>query len=363
MNVTAQLEPISKATPTNQQATPPWFRLPWLTTQPATPTNQQAAPTRESRNVVVTAVTPSRYEVMYTPVSRGRHKLHVQVDDKEINGSPFTVTVYPDPKQLGHQVRTVTGLDRPYGIAFNNREEMIVSECRGHRLSILDTRGQKIRTFGSRGDSPHQMIYPAGIATDDSGNIYVSSYHKLQKFTSTGELIKCVGRKGGKEGEFDHPHGLTLRDNLVYVCDRNNHRIQVFDLDLNFVRSIGSRGSGRGEFDTPSDVKFDTAGNMYVAEVGNGKVQVTDSSGRFIREFGQGKLSRPSGLLIADKYVYVSDNSGHCIVVHETSGQYVTSFGRFGRNKGEFQNPVCITSCVNGFIHVCDCLNNRVQIF
>ena len=180
-------------------------------------------------------------------------------------------------------MRTVTGLNWPYGIAFNNREEMIVSEWGADRLSILDTRGQKIRTFGSRGDSPHQMIYPAGIATDDSGNIYVSSYHKLQKFTSTGELIKCVGRKGGKEGD---PRGLILRDNLVYVCDRNNRRIQVFDLDLNFVRSIGSRGSGRGEFNAPYDVKFDTAGNMYVAEWGNRRLQVMDSSGRFIREFG-----------------------------------------------------------------------------
>ena len=69
------------------------------------------------------------------------------------------------------------------------------------RLSILDTRGQKIRTFGSRGDSPHQMIYPAGIATDDSGNIYVSSYHKLQKFTSTGETDQMCwseGREGGR---------------------------------------------------------------------------------------------------------------------------------------------------------------------
>ena len=195
-------------------------------------------------------------------MSRGRHKLHVQVN---VNGSPFTVTVYPDPKQLGHPVRTVTGLDGAYGIAFNNREEMVVSECNAHRLSILDTRGQKIRTFGSRGDSPHQMIFPAGIATDDSGNIYVSSDHKLQKFTSTGELIKCVGREGRKEGEFDD-HGLTLCDNLVYVCDRNNHHIQVFDLDLNFVRSIGSLGSGRGEFVKPFDVKFDTAENMYVAD-------------------------------------------------------------------------------------------------
>ena len=347
MNATAQLEPFSKATPTNQQATPTRFRWPW-----------------SKKHVSVTMTTPSRYEVTCTPVSRGRHKLHVQVNDKEINGSPFTVTVYPDPKQLGHPVRTVTDLDWPYGIAFNNREEMIVSECRAHRLSILDTRGQKIRTFGSRGDSPHQMMRPKGIATDYSGNnIYVSSSEKLQKFTSTGELIKCVGRKGGKEGEFDIPRGLTLRDNLVYVCDGNNHRIQVFDLDLNFIQSIGSHGSGRGEFDAPSDVKFDTAGNMYVAEWGNGRVQVMDSSGRFIREFGRGKLSRPSGLLIADKYVYVSDVRGCCIVVYETSGQYVTSFGTHGQNKGDFRSPYCITSCVDGFIYVCDWGNDRVQIF
>ena len=345
MNITAQLEPYSKATPTNQ-ATPTRFRWPW-----------------SKKHVSVTITTPSRYEVTYTPVSRGRHKLHVQVNDKEINGSPFTVTVYPDPKQLGHPVRTVTGLVAPYGIAINNREEMIVSECRAHRLSILVTRGQKIRTFGSRGDSPHQMIQPAGIATDDSGNIYVSSEHKLQKFTSTGELIKCVGGKGGKEGEFDDARGLTLRDNLVYACDRKNNRIQVFDLDLNFVRSIGSRGSGRGEFDAPFDVKFDTAGNMYVAGWSNERVQVMDSSGRYIREFGRGKLSRPSALLIADKYVYVSDFSGCCIVVYETSGQYVTSFGRRGRNEGEFRSPYCITSCVDGFIHVCDWGNGRVQIF
>ena len=113
------------------------------------------------------------------------------------------------------------------------------------------------------------MICPAGIATDDADNIYVSSWHKLQKFTSRGELIKCTGEKGKKEGEFDDPRVLTLYDNKMYVCDYNNHRIQIFDLDLNFVRSIGSRGKGRVEFNAPFDVKFDTAGNMYVVEWGN----------------------------------------------------------------------------------------------
>ena len=97
-----------------------------------------------------------------------------------------------------------------------------------------------------------------------------------------------------------------------------------------------------------SDIKFDTAGNMFVAEFGNEGMQVMDSSGQFIREFGQGKLSMPSGLLFADKYVYVSDNIGHCVVVYETSGQYVTSFGRPGQNEGEFNGTFCSYMYVTG---------------
>ncbi|CAI8020299.1 E3 ubiquitin-protein ligase TRIM71, partial [Geodia barretti] len=140
LNVTAQLELVSESH-THNEETMPTSRWPW------------------SRKP------PSQYEVSYTPVSRGQHKLHVQVNDREINGSPFTVTVYPDPSQLGRPVRTLTGLNKPYGIAFNSHQEMIVSECGGHRVSIFDIRGQKIRTFGSHDDSPDQMIQPAGIAT------------------------------------------------------------------------------------------------------------------------------------------------------------------------------------------------------
>ena len=263
-------------------------------------------------------------------------------------------------------MRVVTGLKGPYGIAFNSHGNMIVSERNDHQVSVFDIEGQRIQTFGSKGDSPEQMNYPRGIATDDADNIYVSSLHKLQKFTGRGELIKCVGQRGSKQGEFDDPRGVTLYDNQVYVCDHDNHRIQVFNLDLNFIRSIGSRGKGRGEFYTPYDVKLDTAGNMYVAEWRNARVQVIDSSGHFIRFFGQegkGKLNTPTALHIVDKYVYVSDWSGDCIVVYDTSGNFVTSFGRFGSKEGELRDPYCIISCTDGFIYVCDYWNNRVQIF
>ena len=340
--VTAQLEPISKATPISPSMKPP------------------------SVHAAVATTSPSRYEVSYTAISRGQHKLHVGLNDIEINGSPFTMTVYPDPTQLAEPVRVVTDLSAPHFIAINSRGEMIVSEFWDHQIAIFDIRGQIIRTFGSRGNSPEQMECPAGIAIDDMDNIYVSSHNKLQKFTSSGELIKCVGQEGSKKGEFDVPRGATLHNNQIYVCDRNNHRIQVFDLDLNFIQSIGSHGKGSGKFDAPHHVEFDTDGNMYVVEFENKRVQVLDRSGHFIQVFGEkgkGKLSGPKAFHIVDKYVYVSDFNGHRIVVYETSGEFVTSFGGCGEKEGEFNRPSGITSCANGFIHVCDGWNNRVQIF
>ena len=93
--------------------------------------------------------------------------------------------MYPDPTQLGrgHPVKTVTGLSRPYSIAFNSRGEMVVSERVSDRISVLNNSGQRIRSFGS-GGSPHLLhslfsrpekiiIRPAGIAIDDKDNVYV----------------------------------------------------------------------------------------------------------------------------------------------------------------------------------------------
>ena len=233
---------------------------------------------------------------------------------------PFSI---PDPTQLAHPV--------PCGIAFNSQREMIVSERISHRIVVLDIKGDMIRTFGY---SPEEMNYPESIAVDDMDNIYVSSSTKLQKFTSSGELIKCIGMDS-------EPRGLTLYNNQVYVCDTGNDQIQVFDLDLNFIRSIGS------ELDRPHDVKFDTDGGMYVADFR--RVKVLDRSGHFIRVFGEGLF--PVALHIVDDYVYVSIYVKYwCIniAVYRTSGQFVTSFGT------SIYPYSCITSCCEGFIYVCD---------
>ena len=112
-HITARLEPEA---PTRAAGKWPWSK------------NKKPPET----HVEVTVTSPSQYKVSYTPVSRGRHKLHVQVNGRELKGSPFTITVYPDPTQLGHPVRVMTGISQPQAIAFNSRGEMIVSETECH---------------------------------------------------------------------------------------------------------------------------------------------------------------------------------------------------------------------------------------
>lgn len=296
----------------------------------------------------------SRYEVSYTASRRGQYKLYVRLNDTEIDGSPFTVTVYPDPTQIVHPVRVVAGLDYPYGIALNSRGEKFVTQRRDNQ-NLKTIVGEEIQDYG---DITVKMASPKGIAIDNMDNIYVTSDHKLNKFTSSGEF-KSVGEWGSKKGQFNDPRGIAVYNNQVYVCDRENHRIQVFDLDLNFKDSIGSNGRGKGEFDAPKDIKIDTAGNLYVAEWNNARVQVLDNSGKFIQVFGEEKLRYPTALHIIDKYIYISNIGGDTIVVYDISGNFITSFGE----KGQLRGPRSITSCGDGFIYVVDSNNDRIQIF
>ena len=209
-NITAELQAPSLQ-PTSQAKPTSTGRWPW---------SKKAASTAgqvPGISAAVEAISPSRYKLSYTAVSRGQHKLRVRVSGREINGSPFAMTVYPDPTQLCHPVRVVTDMKQPYGIAFNSCGEMIVSEIGAHTVSVFNIRGQRIRTFGSEGGRSWEMKSPAGIAVDNDDNIYVGNIHALQKFTSHGELIKCIG-----SGMFNLLRGVTIHREQVYVCDRNN---------------------------------------------------------------------------------------------------------------------------------------------
>ena len=59
----------------------------------------------------------------------------------------------------------------------------------------------------------------------------------------------------------------------VYVTDRDNHRIQKFDSTGAFLAEWGGFGTTDGQFDTPLGLIVDGAGNVYVSDTNNDRIQ------------------------------------------------------------------------------------------
>ena len=326
--------------------------------------------TGEKKNCSVKKTGDSQYEMSYQAASRGRHQLHIKVEGDHIKGSPFPVTVV---KKLGTSIKTISGVNRPWRMAVNQKGEVIVSESNRYCLSIFSPAGEKLRSFGSQGSGHGQFNRPVGVAVDDGGNILVvEEYnHRIQKFTSDWKFITAVGKEGNKPLEFNNPYGIAIHplNKKVYVADCWNHRIQILNSDLTFSSSFGSRGGDNGQFEYPWDVAFDSKGNVYVADSENHCIQVFTAEGEYLRKFGKkgrgnGELNWPSSIAIdSDNVVYVTEYYNHRISVFTCEGKFLTSFGSEGNGPGQFKSPRGVAVDKNGVVYVSDCGNDRLQYF
>ena len=73
----------------------------------------------------------------------------------------------------------------------------------------------------------------------------------------------------------------------IYVADGigTNNRIAKFDKDGNFIKQWGSTGAGHGQFNGVKALAIDAQGNVYVADAGNKRIQVFDGDGTFKSQF------------------------------------------------------------------------------
>ena len=314
----------------------------------------------------------SQYEINYQPTIKGRHQLHVKVEGQHIRGSPFTISAKSPVEKLGTPILTLRGVRGPWGVAINQRGEVIVAEEGEHCVSVFSPSGEKLRTFGTCGSGQGQFRCPCGVAVDDEWNILVadSGNHRIQKFTPEGHFLTAVGAKGKGPLQFDYPTDIVLNaaNKKVYVTDSNNHHVQVLNSDLTFSSSFGKRGSGKGQFAYPYGIACDSTGKVYVADRNN-RVQVFTAEGKFLKMFGRrgagrGELSGPYGIAIdSNDMVYVSEWGNHRVSVFTSEGVFVTSFGSFGEGPGQFEGPRGVAVDNSGVVYVCDVLNCRVQVF
>ena len=110
------------------------------------------------------------YIISYTPCIRGRHDLTVKVNGKDIVGSPFRVFVKIHPTQLGQPVCVIDDLDMPWGIAINNKQQLVVAEGGGKKISIMERDGKRVQEIKC-----DKFQYPLGVATGPDGAVATPS--------------------------------------------------------------------------------------------------------------------------------------------------------------------------------------------
>ena len=297
------------------------------------------------------------YEVTYTPEVQGRHTVVVKLNGTQIAGSPFQVLAKLHPTQLGKPVRVVGGLDRPWQITFNSKQQLVVGEWRGKKVIVFDKDGNRIQRIECE-----RLKGATGVAVDEDDSIYVAdgTSDSILKFSKEGKLVKVVGQRGAQPGEFNTPRSVKIINDKLYICDHCNHRVQILNRDMEYVESFGRSGSGDCEFSYPHDLAGDRAGNLYVSDHGNNRVQVLNCKGQFLYAISKKgaaaeRLSCPRGVCVDDQFVYVCDSGNKCVSVFKTSGEFVTSFGQISCPAG--------IALDDGFVHVSDNDYGKVYIF
>ena len=323
----------------------------------------------------ITSTQPGVCTVKYTPTLPGPHQLRITIRDNDIPGSPFTVNVVllsPEMSGVVPVKHTISGFNRPYGVAVSNGGEVVVSECHGHCISVYSRKGKKIRSFGSRGSSTRQFLYPRGVAiTSDNHVLIVDEHnHRIQMFTMGGRFVKSVGQMGKGQLQFNNPSCIAVHPSgRVFVADTYNHCIQVLNPDLSYSHMFGSKGSAPGQFSWPHGVAIDNSGVVYVTDQYNHRVQFFSGDGQFISTFGSkgsqhGQLYLPLGICVdSTNTVYVTDKN-HRVSVYTSSRQFIKCFGTEGNGEGELDNPTgAAVDNTTGALYVCDYFNDRVVVY
>ena len=85
-----------------------------------------------------------------------------------------------------------------------------------------------------------------------------------------GFCWRTWGEPRTEPGRFASPSDVAIdRAGNAYVLDRGNDRVQVFDQSGALLRTWGERGGEVGQFDGPSGIAVDPVGRVYIADASN----------------------------------------------------------------------------------------------
>jgi sugar lactone lactonase YvrE len=281
--------------------------------------------------------------------------------------------------------------------------------------------------------APTPLRFPGKLLADEPGNrlfISDSNHNRIVIATLDGKLLDiigtgAVGRTDGdyKTAMFDHPQGMALHEETLYIADTENHLLRKVDLKAKQVTTIAGRGTqarhpwpGLDEFGLESELPtrfvgqpkmtainspWDLCihdGDLYIAMAGphqiwkmpldeseigpyagNGREDIVDGPLLPRQPYAQGysSFAQPSGLSSDGTWLYVADSEGSSIravpfdatqEVRTVVGTSELPFGRlfaFGDVDGPKENAklqhALGVAFVEGKLYVADTYNNKIK--
>ena len=188
--------------------------------------------------------------------------------------------------------------------------------------------------------------------------------------TSTATPTISPAELTARYRQFSNPTGIAVDGaGNLYVTDTLNYRVQVFAADGTFLTQWGNKGSGEGQFDYPSSIVLDDEGNVYVADSGLVRIQKFTEDGTFLTQWGSagsgaGQFESLTGIGVdGEGNVYTADAGNNRIQKFAADGTFLAGWGYEGTGEGQFDVPIDIDVGSIGDVYVADRDNNRIQKF
>ena len=210
----------------------------------------------------------------------------------------------------GSSGTTASTLYIPEGIAFDSHGNLWVADSDNSRIlefkppfytgeSASIVIGQTSFTSGSFGTTASTLNSPEGIAFDSAGNLWVadSGNNRILEFTANnlitgasatnviGQTSFNLGSSGTTANTLHYPEGIAFGSaGNLWVADLGNNRVLEFSAGnlitgASATNVIGQTSFTSGSFGTtantlnsPVGIAFDSAGNLWVADVENNRV-------------------------------------------------------------------------------------------
>jgi len=172
---------------------------------------------------------------------------------------------------------------------------------RATQLFEFDEKGQFIREIGK---GVYGFAFGHGVRVDRDDNVWVvdKGTNMVMKFNQTGHVTMALGRREEATDQHEYPdrtkasvqvNGMFNQptdvawDSVgnIFISDGYvNSRVAKYDKTGAWVKSWGQRGFAPGEFNLPHNIAVDSSDRVYVADRANGRIQVFDTDGKFLKQ-------------------------------------------------------------------------------